>query len=265
MHVLGLGIVCRPGEENFTINGKEHAMIQVLKRTSLVLLGLCVVAPLWANSLKVTSAAAMSNLVADQPCSGDGQPGPCGLQVDATLNDSTPAYVETTDPNAENGIRVTFWLDPNSQKKGLNRLDMNGAQNVRVLKLLSTFPKPPNASSIEHTILFIKRNFVDDNYRIRLMVQQNYGFYASCAEGFFSTDGGPAKKITVEWVQGQGSQGSQDGRCSLYIDDVLLGQKTNLNTSEFNVNSVRLGIFQPSDPASTSGTYFIDEVAISGL
>lgn len=242
-------------------------MIHRVSRPAILFLvmALCVGGSAWANSLSVTSAAALFNTTPQANCSGDGQPGPCGLQVDVTPGDSSPAFVETNAPAAETGVRVSFWLDPNSQKKGLSPLDMDGGQNIRVLKMLSTFPKPANASSVEHVVMFIKRNFLDNNYRIRVMAQQNFGFFATCAESFFVLDGGPAKKVTIEWVQGQGAQGSQNGRCSVFIDDVLIGEKTNLNTSEFNVNAVRLGFFQPSTPATTTGTYFLDEVVISRL
>lgn len=69
-----------------------------------------------ANQLLVTSAAALPGSVA-QPgvnCSGDGQPGPCGLEVViddyANTNDT---YVVTSHPNAETTYNVSFYIDPN--------------------------------------------------------------------------------------------------------------------------------------------------------
>jgi hypothetical protein len=69
-----------------------------------------------ANQLLVTSAAALPGSVA-QPgvnCSGDGQPGPCGLEVviddNANTNDT---YVVTSHPNAETTYNVSFYIDPN--------------------------------------------------------------------------------------------------------------------------------------------------------
>jgi hypothetical protein len=198
-----------------------------------------------ANGVEVNTDAALT--------------GTYGLEVTADGSDSNASYVATNSPSAETGVKVSFNLDPNS----LTPLDMDGGKNIRIMQALSTFPKPPNASSVQHIIVFIKRNFADDNYRIRVMAQQNFGFFATCSEFFFVVDGGPAKNVSIEWVQGQGAQGSQDGRCSVYVDDVLKGQKTNLNTSEFNINELRFGVFQPD--ASATGSYYLDDVVVTRI
>ena len=69
-----------------------------------------------ANELLVTSAAALPGSV-PQPgvnCSGDGLPGPCGLEVViddyANTNDT---YVVTSHPNAEKTYNFSFYIDPN--------------------------------------------------------------------------------------------------------------------------------------------------------
>lgn len=197
-----------------------------------------------ANSLEVNASAAIT--------------GNYGLQVNVDGSSGSPAYVATNTPNAETGVRIEFNIDPNA----ITPLDLAGGKNIRVMKALTTFPKPPNASSVEHLIMFLKRDFIDTNYRVRVMAQQNFGFFATCAEFFLVVDGGPAKKVAIEWVQGTGPQGSQDGRCSVYVNDVLQDQKTNLNTSEFNINEVRFGVFQANDP-SASGSYYLDDVVIT--
>ena len=87
-------------------------------RWTLVVLGVLVIGvPAFAaNELKVTSAAALTGSV-PQPgvtCSGDGQPGPCGLEVviddNANTNDT---YVVTSHPNAEKTYNFSFYIDPN--------------------------------------------------------------------------------------------------------------------------------------------------------
>jgi hypothetical protein len=69
-----------------------------------------------ANQLLVTSAAALPGSVA-QPgvnCSGDGQPGPCGLEVVIDDYDNVnDTYVVTSHPNAETTYNFSFYIDPN--------------------------------------------------------------------------------------------------------------------------------------------------------
>lgn len=221
-------------------------MRSFLYRVAAVAVGLMTMAAAGyaANNVQVNTNAAIT--------------GTYGLEVTVDGADGSPAYVETNTPNQETGVKISFNIDPNT----LTPLDLAGGKNVRIMKGISSFPKPPNASSAEHLIVFLKRNFADDNYRVRVMAQQNFGFFATCAEFFFVVDGGPSKNLSVEWVQGSGPQGSQDGRCSVYLDDVLKGQKTNLNTSEFNVNLIRFGSFQPND-SGASGSYYLDDVVIT--
>lgn len=64
-----------------------------------------------ADSLSVTSTAALGG-AAQNPCSGDGQPGPCGLEV---FHDNTSkAFVQDDTPNRESVYRGSFLFDPNS-------------------------------------------------------------------------------------------------------------------------------------------------------
>lgn len=221
-------------------------------KTRPTVIGLAVVVVLaWsasgfaANGIEVNTNAALT--------------GTYGLEVTADGSDSAASYVATDSPNAETGVKISFNVQPNS----LTPLSLGPAKNIRIMQALSTFPKPPNASSVQHLIVFLKRNYANDNYRIRVMAQQNFGFFQTCAEFFLVLDGGPAKNVSIEWVQGQGVQGSQDGRCSVFVNDVLQGQKTNLNTSEFNINEVRFGVFQPD--VSASGSYYLDDVVITRI
>jgi len=68
-----------------------------------------------ANELLVTSAAALPGSVA-QPgvtCSGDGLPGPCGLEVviDGASN-TNDVYVVSSHPNAETTYNFSFYIYP---------------------------------------------------------------------------------------------------------------------------------------------------------
>ncbi len=178
------------------------------------------------------------------------------LQLTMT-GDSTAAYVETNTPSAEPAISIEFNLK-------VTDLDMGGAsgmRNIRIAKGISTFPAP-GAVGAEHMIVFLKRPFDGStNYRIRVMTGTDAGFFSSCAEGFFAVPN-VAKTVRIEWVTGSGAW-TGDARCSVYLNDVLLGQKTNMNFQDYNVDLVRFGIFQPTNAADGSGSYEIDDVVIT--
>lgn len=68
------------------------------------------------NSLSVTSAAAMGG-VAQNNCSGDGMPGPCGLAV---FHDNTSrAFVRDDSLTAETLYRASFLFNPNNLSQNL--------------------------------------------------------------------------------------------------------------------------------------------------
>lgn len=63
------------------------------------------------NSLAVTSAAAMGNSVPNQNCSGDGLPGPCGLELRYQPGQTNQARVVKSDFGVEQVFRERFWMD----------------------------------------------------------------------------------------------------------------------------------------------------------
>ena len=65
----------------------------------------------YGDSLSVTSTAAMGG-VAQNDCSGDNQPGPCGLEV--FHDNSSLAYVQDDSPADESVYRATFLYNPNN-------------------------------------------------------------------------------------------------------------------------------------------------------
>lgn len=216
-----------------------------MKKSALVVLGalLLLVAPtVLANDMAVNST---------NPITGS-----YDLKLTMT-GDSTPAYVETNTPSAETAISIEFKLKVTDLDMG----GVSGMRNIRIAKGLSTFPAP-GAVGAEHLIVFLKRPFDGStNYRIRVMTGTDAGFFSSCAEGFFAVPN-VAKTVRIEWVTGSGAW-TGDARCSVYLNDVLLGQKTNMNFQDYNVDAVRFGIFQPTVPADGSGSYEIDDVVIT--
>ena len=216
------------------------------KKQLVVLVGVIILASsvAFANDMAVNST---------NPISGS-------YDLELTMTgDATPAYVETNSPVAEPGISIEF-------KLMVTDLDMGGAsgmRNLRVVKGLSTFPAP-GAVGMEHMVLFLKRPFDgSSNYRIRFMTGTDAGFFLSCGEGFFAIPN-VSKTVRLEWVTGTGAF-TNDARCSLYINDVLVGENTTSNFQDYNVDAVRFGIFQPTDPADGSGSYQVDDVVLTRL
>ena len=58
-----------------------------------------------ADTLRVTSTASMGGS-SGSTCSGNGMPGPCGLEI--THNNTSPAYVEDLSPDNESVYRIEF-------------------------------------------------------------------------------------------------------------------------------------------------------------
>jgi len=220
--------------------------LTVISVVGIVAVGALLAAPAIAqNSLQVTSVNPISGVYS--------------LEMLLANGSSNASYVETDAPNQETGIRIEFKIDVNNFD-----IDWQSNQTLRVGKGISSV-LPPQGSSREHLIIFVKKNpNTGGNYSLRVMAQQNFGFFGNCAQNFLVFPGGPPKTIAVEWVQGTGPQGSQDGRCSVFIDGVLIDEKTNLNTSGFDVNSFRMGIFQPSfGGAGIGGSFLLDDAVLT--
>lgn len=217
-----------------------------MKTRSLIVV--CVVALLaapaaFANDLAVVN----TNVIA----------GIYDLEITLT-GDNEACYVESQHPIAETGISIEW-------KMKVTDMNLGGAagqvRNLRVAKGISTFPAP-GAVGAEHLVVFLKRPFDGStNYRIRVMTGTDAGLFATCAEGFFAIPN-VAKTVRVEWVAGTGPW-TNDARCSVYLNDVLLGQNTTLNFQDYNIDTVRFGAFQLTHPLDGTGHYKIDDVVIT--
>jgi len=178
------------------------------------------------------------------------------LEITLT-GDNDPCYVESQHPSAETGISIEWKMKVTDMALG------GGAgqvRNLRVMKGISTFPAP-GAVGAEHLVVFLKRPYDgSSNYRIRVMTGTDAGFFTTCAEGFFAIPN-VAKTVRVEWVAGT-VPWSNDSRCSVYVNDVLLGEAMT-NFVDYNVDTVRFGAFQLTHPTAGSGHYKIDDVVIT--
>ena len=71
-------------------------------------------AALAQNTLAVTSSAAMGSSVADQNCEGDGQPGPCGLEMRFEPGQFNRAKIQHTGFGTETVYRARWFMDINN-------------------------------------------------------------------------------------------------------------------------------------------------------
>lgn len=88
--------------------------IAIMLFLTVCLAGLLTTSAAAQNALAVTSAAAMGDSVAQNDCSGDGQPGPCGLEMRFEPGDATRAKAQHTGFGTEQVYRARWWMDLNS-------------------------------------------------------------------------------------------------------------------------------------------------------
>ena len=95
---------------------KKSAVNDLILTVGLVLVSVLVLSPAAEaqNSMVVTSAAAMGNTVANQTCSGDGQPGPCGLEMRFEAGQFNRAKVQKTGFGTETVFRAHWFMDLNN-------------------------------------------------------------------------------------------------------------------------------------------------------
>lgn len=193
-----------------------------------------------ANSLAVTAAAALTGSVGTA-CGGN----PCGLEVQ--IVDQDPAYVVSTHPDGETNVVITFRIDPNDLV-----MPKFGAENkpgrVRVLKAYRT-----NAPARQHLFVTLKRNKVDDAYRMAVLQRNNNGDFTFVGEFFL---GNKDNEIKIEWTQGN------PGTVTVYRDGNQKAQRTTTNFANYDIDEVRMGAVGGDAEAITpglSGSYYLDE------
>jgi hypothetical protein len=227
-----------------------------MKRT-LTIIGLAglvalLASPVMASSLSVKSTAALQGSVA-QPgvnCEGDGQPGPCGLEV--TVDNVSAAYVQSDHPNSESHFVATFRVNPG----GLVMSNVAGQNHFKMMKFYRQ--QQPAA---QHTFVYIKRNLADTAYRLAVMSRKDnpgqFGFIF-VGEFFLAGDAGADHEISVEYQQSSGP-GMDDGFVRIYKNGNLMKEKTGIDNDTYSVDYVRVGVPPGATvPATTSGYYYFD-------
>ena len=185
----------------------------------------------FGNSLSVTSAAAMGG-VAQNNCSGDGLPGPCGLQV---FHDNTSlSYVEDRTPAAETIYRATFLFNPNNISPGSNL-------RQRIFRAIGPNPRPglgacsPTASlNPAFELWLFLPGGSGQNY-----VLQMYGLGNQCgprATGQFLIAPDQPVRVCMEYESGNS-----------------------------NTGRIRLAVVTPADPCPTSGAAYSEAILNNGF
>jgi hypothetical protein len=201
-----------------------------------------------ASSLSVTSTAALQGSVA-QPgvlCSGDGQPGPCGLMVN--VDSTSAAYVESDHPQNEPHFVATFRVNP----VGLVMSPVAGNNHFRFIKFYRA--AQPQA---QHTFVYLKRNNADTAYRLAVLTRKNSGAFVFVGEFFLAPDAGADHEISIEYQQASGP-GAMDGFVKVYRDGTLMKTKTGIDNDAYPVDYVRVGVPPGAGvyPGTTGFFYF---------
>jgi cysteine-rich repeat protein len=142
----------------------------------------------------------------------------------ATINDSTPLFVEDTRPDNENRYRARFLLDPTG-------FDPGEALNKRRVRLFIAFEDGPR-----RLIAVILRR-LSGQYAIQVRARQDDNSQANTP--FTDITAGP-HRIEFDWIRASGPD-ANDGQLRLWIDDVLISTLTGLDNSVSTVDFARFG------------------------
>lgn len=211
------------------------------------------------DSLSVTSTAAMGG-VADQTCTGDAMPGPCGLQV--FHDNSSVAFVEDQSPQNETVYRASFLFNPNNISPG-TKLRQN------IFRAIGPNPNPgvgscdmANLKNVGRVFLMIYRP-TGTNYAVFLQ-----GLGNQCGErATLRVELEPAtpKRICIEMEHGN----ALSGRLAIAQVDIANPCPTSggagweeraLSNGLTNIDRVRLGTPGTNNfGAGESGDMYFDE------
>lgn len=209
-----------------------------------LILALTSVPPLNGADLAVTSSASMGASQPASPCSGDGRPGPCGLEI--TFDGTTAkSFVKSDSPSNESIYRARFWWNPNNLGTD-SRLDEG---ETFIILRTTDVNGTPNSGGVEQAAFQVLARYKSDK-GLRTWVRLVTNNYPPPNARFsnridLDPNGGPVQ-LEVEWVQGdvcgelsglvtlRAIDGQQAGKevsavannCELDVDDIILGLVT---------------------------------------
>lgn len=211
-----------------------------------------------ANQLLVTSAAALPGSVA-QPgvvCSGDGQPGPCGLEVviDGASN-TNDVYVVTSHPNAETTYNFSFYIYP-----GNLTMPAGGEFPIGVVRKTD----PPNRSFF---YVYLRKTGNGLYWTIQTNARQDNGVFQTwqapvkiCGTAATtipcSSEG--AQEFRFEWTASD--PGMSNGSLKIYKNGSLKKEFLNMENDAQTIDEAWFGaIYMPSSAVGNSnGSYYFD-------
>lgn len=217
-----------------------------------------------ANQLLVTSTAALPGSV-PQPgvtCSGDGQPGPCGLEVViddfANTNDT---YVVTSHPNAEATYNFSFDIYPNT-------LDMDTSSAFKYFVIGNI--KKTLGGAVPRSFFFVYILQTRDNwYGVQANARQDTGAFAPwpllislCGPDGSSLPCSSIEKVNIryEWAAAT-APGANDGFLKMYRNDVLVRTISGLNNDEQTIDEAWFGAIwmaNNTQGAAANGSFYFD-------
>ena len=226
----------------------------------------------FGDSLRVTSAAGMGGVAANT-CTGDGLPGPCGLQVDHTSG--TPiAYVQDNTPTSETVYRAEFLFSEND-------VSLPGGPGAAFRQVIFTAigPNPrPGVGVCPSTLAFIEaiRCFhiaidfgAGPNSHYQCHSRGDFCGERSTNGVFFHTDadidGDDNVKFCIEWEHGVGTDAGKIRLAVIDDGDSCSGatyQVGDVTNNDVRVDFIRLGTPQANFfGAGETVEYHFDEFA----
>lgn len=214
-----------------------------------------------ANQLLVTSAAALPGSVA-QPgvtCSGDGQPGPCGLEVvvdgGANTND---VYVVSSHPNAETTYNFSFYIDPND-------IVLDSKKYFAIGNIRKT-----DAPNRNFFFVFLRKSGQGGHYwEIQVNARRDNNTFPAwqqavkiCGDATtpIPCDTVGPQEFRVEWAAASGP-GANDGTLRVYKNGLIKQEWTGLDNDTITIDEAWFGAIwmaNNTQGANCDGSYYFD-------
>lgn len=168
-----------------------------------------------------------------------------GMQ--AVIDDATNIYGKMSSSITTNQYRLRFYLDPNS-------ITMAEGDRFDVVQVVATNSPWPMS-------LFIELGYAGGNYNIRTFANDDESAWNKYTSQYTITDDPHYVEVLL---QRESSDGSDDGRLTLWIDGLLKETKTDVDNFALLGNDPTHWTFGSfGRDAGTSGTIYLDEFAVN--
>jgi len=163
------------------------------------------------------------------------------------------AFVEMARPTHATHFKASFWLDPS----GLNLPE--GGSNIRFMNLVDDSEGGSDPHSGVISVGFIKHDANDHQWHVVFWNLDDSGGYQNAVNKAIGTSF-PAHVEIELWTAGTGSTSFCARNPDVPGSDVCNSSMSMLNA---DVDSIRFGLFNNSNPSGITGSFAIDGVSAS--